>query len=124
MRRIASSTTLGALAALLGAALSGLLPRAGAHAAVERVIHVTAKRFAYEPSEITVKQGEPVVLEIESTDREHGFRLPALHLRADIAPGQTVRVPLVATQKGRFPFACDVFCGSGHEDMAGELVVE
>jgi hypothetical protein len=23
----------------------------------------------------------------------------------------------------RFPFRCDVFCGSGHEDMSGKLVV-
>jgi cytochrome c oxidase subunit II len=114
-----------AAAALLLAGAAILAPTLErANAAPERVIHVTARRFAYEPSEIVVKQGEPVILELEALDREHGFRLPALHLRADLAPGQVARVPLVASQKGRFPFACDVFCGSGHEDMTGELVVE
>jgi cytochrome c oxidase subunit 2 len=24
---------------------------------------------------------------------------------------------------GKFFFACDVFCGSGHEEMEGEIVV-
>jgi cytochrome c oxidase subunit 2 len=121
MRRI---DRLAAAGMLLAAGTLCALSRGRAQAAPERVIHVTARRFAYEPSEIVVKQGEPVILELEALDREHGFRLPALHLRADLAPGQVARVPLVAPEKGHFPFACDVFCGSGHEDMTGELVVE
>jgi len=33
------------------------------------------------------------------------------------------RVRIVPDRTGRFEFRCDVFCGSGHEDMAGEIVV-
>ena len=34
------------------------------------------------------------------------------------------RIPLLLTDKaGSFAFNCDVFCGSGHEDMGGTLVV-
>jgi cytochrome c oxidase subunit 2 len=29
----------------------------------------------------------------------------------------------VPRQSGSFAFACDVFCGSGHEEMAGEIEV-
>jgi cytochrome c oxidase subunit 2 len=94
-----------------------------ASAGAARVIHVTAKRFEYVPSEITLKRGVPVVLEITSADREHGFKVPELGLRADVKPGETTRVRLVPDKTGRFAFRCDVFCGSGHEDMTGELVV-
>ncbi len=90
----------------------------------ERVIHVTAKRFEFDPSEIHVRRGEPVVLELEALDREHGFAIPKLGVDAEVVPGQPTRVRLVPTNPGRFRFACNVFCGSGHEDMAGELVVE
>jgi len=95
---------------------------APAHGA-DRVIRVTAKRFEYAPAEITLRRGEPVVLELTSLDRDHGFRCDELGLRADVKPGEVTRVRLVPQQVGRFPFACDVFCGDGHEDMAGEIDV-
>ncbi len=89
----------------------------------EQVVHVTARKFAYEPSEITVRKGVPVVLEITSLDRDHGFRLDAFGVRAEVHPGEVTRVRLVPDRVGRFEFACNVFCGEGHEDMSGELVV-
>ena len=120
MRR-ATITTI-ALAALLSASAAVLAPRT-TRSAQEQVIRVTAKKFEYSPDEITVKKGVPVVLEITSLDRDHGFKLPELGVRADIKPGATTRVRFVPNKTGRFPFQCDVFCGSRHEDMSGELVV-
>ena len=89
----------------------------------EQVIHLTAKKFEYTPNEITLKKGVPVVLEITSLDRDHGFKVPEFGLRADVKPGETTRVRIVPDRVGRFEFRCDVFCGSGHEDMAGEFIV-
>ena len=89
----------------------------------ERVIQVTAKVSEYSPHEIILKKGEPVILELTSQDREHGFRLPDFGVRADIKPGQVTRVRLLPQQVGRFSFACDVFCGVDHEEMVGEVVV-
>ena len=63
------------------------------------------------------------MLELTSLDREHGFKLPAFGVDTKIEPGGITRVRIVPTQTGHFPFACDVFCGSGHDDMSGELVV-
>lgn len=89
----------------------------------EPVIHITAKKFAYSPPQLVLKKGEPVILELTSQDREHGFRLAELGIRADVKPGETTSVRIVPQKTGRFSFACDVFCGSGHEEMAGEIVV-
>ncbi|MBY0279244.1 cupredoxin domain-containing protein [Candidatus Binatia bacterium] len=89
-----------------------------------RVVHVTARRFEYEPAEIHVAAGESVVLELESVDRRHGFSIPELHVRADVDPGTTTRLALPKAAPGIYVFACDVFCGSHHEDMAGELIVD
>jgi len=71
-----------------------------------------------------VKLGQPIVLVLTSEDRLHGFKMPDLGIRADIVPGQETRVPLAPDRIGSFAFLCDVFCGDGHEDMAGVLVVE
>jgi cytochrome c oxidase subunit 2 len=89
----------------------------------DAVIHVAASKFEYTPSEITLRKGVPVVLEITSLDRDHGFKVPELGIRADVKPGETTRVRIVPDRTGRFEFRCDVFCGSGHDDMAGELIV-
>ena len=120
MKRVPS--TIIAAAAFAGLALAAGTIGARAHHDV-RVVRVTARRFEYEPSIITLHKGVPVDLELTSLDRDHGFKVPALGIRADVKPGQTTRVHLVPTQVGRFAFACDVFCGDGHEDMGGEIVV-
>ncbi|HXG94175.1 MAG TPA: cupredoxin domain-containing protein [Blastocatellia bacterium] len=95
----------------------------GASAPTEQVIRVTAKKFEFSPGEITVKKGEPVLLELTAEDVRHGFSLPDFGIRADIKPGVINRVKFTPDKAGRFDFTCDVFCGSGHEDMSGTLVV-
>ena len=89
----------------------------------ERVIQVTAKKFEFSPSTIELKVGEPVVLEVTTLDRKHGMKSPELGIDAVIVPGKKTLVHLVPDKAGTFSFHCSVFCGSGHEDMAGEIVV-
>jgi cytochrome c oxidase subunit 2 len=89
----------------------------------ERVIKIGAKKFEFSPAEITVKKGEPVVLEINSEDVKHGFTLPDFGVRTDIKPGTVNRVTFTPDKVGSFTFACDVFCGAGHEEMSGTLNV-
>ena len=109
---------------LLVASLALLALATTTPAARPRVIHITARRFEYAPAEIHVRAGEDVVLELESLDRVHGFSIPSLHLRRDVEPGKTTRIELPKAARGTYVFGCDVFCGSHHEEMAGELVVE
>ncbi len=91
--------------------------------ATETVIQLKAKNFEFTPGEITVKKGAPVILELTSEDRAHGFNLPDFSVRTDVKPGAVSRVSFKPEKTGRFGFTCDVFCGSGHEDMSGTLVV-
>ncbi len=90
----------------------------------EQVVRLTAKRFNFTPNEIVVKKGRPVVLEISSLDFVHGFNVPDLKLRADLPPGQVTRVRFTPDRVGEYPFVCDNFCGEGHEEMHGRIVVK
>jgi len=83
----------------LGVALGGLLLAGVAAAAAiaaaapdEKVIAVSAMKFEFLPETINLKKGEPVILELSSLDRTHGFKVPALGLRADVLADTTVRV--------------------------------
>ena len=106
-------------AALTGVAAAATLAAADA----PRIVRVTARRFVFEPRAVALKAGEPVLLELEALDREHGFDCPGFGLRANLMPGRAVRLPLRPTEAGRFGFICNSFCGDGHDDMEGEFVV-
>ncbi len=103
-------------------AATGMAPGEAARPAAV-VVKVEAKRFSYSPASITLRRGVPVVLEFASLDFVHGFKVPDLNLRADLPPGQVTRVAFTPERAGRFEFLCDNFCGSGHEEMNGEIVV-
>ena len=112
------------VALLASALLSGVVVYTRANALpVERVIHITARNFAFSPDSITLKKGEPVVFEISSGDRKHGFSLRAFGVRSEVLPGRVSRIRFTPDKTGRFTFSCDVFCGDGHEEMTGTVVV-
>lgn len=106
------------------ATLVAAAARAASQAGEARVITIVARKFVFIPNEITVRQGESVVLAFTAPEVAMGFFAPELGLRALIVPGEVSRVPFTADKAGRFDFLCDVFCGDGHEGMNGHLVVQ
>src|SRR5690349_5825358 len=89
-----------------------------------RTFDVTAARFSFTPGVLEVAQGDHVTLHLHSRDVEHGFDLKDFGAHAVIpASGETVTVEFVADKPGRFGFACSEFCGAGHPDMKGLLIV-
>src|SRR6266542_3957793 len=59
-----------------------------------RVFEITASRYRFEPAILEVTEG-----------------------------GASVTVEFMASKAGTFPFACSEYCGSGHRQMKGRLVV-
>jgi plastocyanin/predicted phosphodiesterase len=117
-------------AGAVGYRIAELGPASSAAATVDRtgeddaVVRVSARRFEFTPSTIRLRRAVPVTLELVAMDHVHGFSAPGLGLRSELTPGRPVRLRVVAERAGRFPFFCDVFCGDGHEDMSGAIVVE
>lgn len=89
----------------------------------ERVIVVHTKKFEFRPDHLTLKKGAPVILEFVADDVLMGWNLADFHLRADIVPGASTRMRFVPDRTGEFTFFCDIFCGTGHEEMNGSIRV-
>ncbi len=89
-----------------------------------RVIPITAKRFEFNPKEITLKQGETVRLQLTSEDVRHGFFVKPLGIDEEIVPSQATEVVLTPRAAGRYTTICDHFCGAGHGIMKMTIVVE
>jgi cytochrome c oxidase subunit II len=88
-----------------------------------RRIEITAKKFSFDPGEITLKKGEPVVLVLKSSDVAHGLRFRDLNVDVKVKAGGTAEVSFTPQKTGDFIGHCSVFCGSGHGSMAIKLHV-
>lgn len=89
-----------------------------------RTIEVVAKRFAFEPARIEVTEGEHVRLVVKSGDGVHGIEIKKFKISKKVPRGgDPVTIEFVAAAPGEFPILCSEYCGDGHEDMKGMLVV-
>ena len=111
---------------LIACAAAGFAAAAATQAATqpkERVIKIVSRRFTFTPSNVVIRKGEAVRLEITTEDVLMGFNAPDFQTRADIPPGQVAVVHLKPDKAGTFTYLCDIFCGSGHENMNGTITV-
>jgi cytochrome c oxidase subunit II len=112
------------LASAFGIAVSVFAPKGNlARADNPKVIEITAKKFEFSPSEITLKKGEPVVLRLTSSDRVHGFMSKPLKIDTDIPADKTADVPVTPDTAGNFTVICDHYCGTGHGNMKMKVTV-
>ena len=114
-----------ALFVLLAAPLlAGCLERPGQPEPI--VVEVTTSRYEFDPGtneSIVVPKGTVVVFRIRSLDVTHGFAIEGLHTGVSVPPGEVVEVRVRADQVGTFRIYCTVFCGAGHPEHKGTLVV-
>ena len=93
-----------------------------------KVFEVVARRFDFEPATIEVTEGDRVRLVVRSADGPHGVEIKAFKVKKAVPrakPGDApITIEFVATSAGEFPILCSGYCGNGHEDMKGTLVVK
>ena len=82
-----------------------------------RRIEVMARKFAFLPSEITLKKGEPVVLVLQSEDVLHGLRFKELNLDTEIHKNHSSELSFTPEKTGTLIGRCSRFCGKGHGEM-------
>ena len=90
------------------------------------VVTVEMGGFTYQPSMITVKEGETIRLVLVNNDtvQAHSLVIRDLYFKShQVQPGRTAEFTLKASHPGSFKFYCDV---PGHKDagMVGAIRVE
>jgi len=58
----------------------------------DRVVTITAERFTFSPSKITLKQGQLVEFVLISDDTDHGFKIPSASIDVAIPPQSFLRL--------------------------------
>lgn len=68
--------------------------------------------------------GKPVKVLLRSIDVVHDFYVPEFRAKMDLMPGLVTYFWLTPTKTGTFEVLCAAFCGVGHPQMRGNVVVE
>ena len=123
-RMLCDAVAVAGTALLLGTSLWATARQDPATAPAPRVIEVVAKRFAFEPATIEVAEGERVRLMVRSGDGVHGIEIKKFRVNKPVPRGgEPVAIDFVASAAGTYEILCSEYCGDGHEEMTGTLVV-
>ena len=74
-------------------------------------------------NEIHLPAGEPVEFVLGARDVIHSFWIPSLAGKVDMVPGRETRLLVEDPQPGVYRGVCAEFCGTGHAQMAMQVVV-
>ena len=86
---------------------------------------VIAEKFMFTPEVIEVNRGDTVRITVKSVDTTHGWEVKAYDI--DLLArrgGRPESGDFVAEKAGTFPIECSEYCGKGHKNMKGTLVVK
>lgn len=87
-------------------------------------INLEAFQYGYSPDPIVVKKGDTVDIIATSRDVTHGFSIKEYGIDAIIKKGEKTKIKFVADKAGEFEIQCSVYCGPGHMQMEGKLIVQ
>jgi nitrous-oxide reductase len=88
-----------------------------------RELTVQARKYAFTPSVIEVRQDDLVRITLRSGDIPHSFTVDDYRIAKRVGAGQTVTFEFRADRPGTFPFYCNLKVDEGCRDMRGQLIV-
>jgi len=89
----------------------------------EYELHMVARMWAFQPSEITLPVGAKVNMYVTSQDIIHGFHVNEHNLNLMAVPNAINYFEVTFKEPGTFDFACHEYCGAAHHTMAGRFVI-
>lgn len=81
---------------------------------------IDATNFDFDVKEIKVNKGDTVKVTLKNSQGVHAVEFKGY--KKEVKGDQTIS--FVANKTGEFEYICSIFCGTGHGDMVGKLIVE
>ena len=109
---------------------------AGSVATIEAIGHQFYYEFRYPGlqqsviNEMHLPVNKQVTIDITSSETNiqkaviHAFWAPEFRVKQDMIPGMIVPIHFTPTRPGTYRLICTEFCGIGHSNMVGKVIVE
>ena len=78
---------------------------------------------ASEVNKLVVPVDKPVKLLMSSKDVIHSLYVPNFRVKMDVLPNRYTTLWFEATREGEYNLFCTEYCGKGHSEMLGKVVV-
>lgn len=85
-------------------------------------IYMLARLWEWWPI-LELEKGKEYRLHLSSLDWMHGFSLQPVNINLEIHPNYEMVITLKPTETGDFGVICNEFCGIGHHEMLGKIIV-
>ncbi|WP_010251361.1 cytochrome c oxidase subunit II [Myroides injenensis] len=86
-------------------------------------VYIVAKMWAFDPGEIIVPPGSTIDFYLTSQDVVHGFNIERKATNIMAIPGAVNKVTVKFDDYGTYRIVCHEYCGIGHHNMMGKVLV-
>ena len=85
---------------------------------------ILGQMWAFQPPEIHVPAGARVKIRATSADVIHGLAIEGTRVNLMLIPGQVTELEYTFDEPGEHLIICHEYCGRGHQEMGGKVIVE
>lgn len=87
-------------------------------------VFAVAKMWSFEPAQISVPVGSEVDFFVTSTDVVHGFNIAEKNVNMMAVYGGITKTTVKFKEPGVYKITCHEYCGTGHQNMQAEVIVD
>lgn len=86
-------------------------------------VQMVARMWFFDPAEIRVSPGTEIDLYLSALDVTHGLYIEGTNVNLMAVPGAVNFARFRLDREGEYRILCHEYCGLGHQNMAGKIVV-
>ncbi len=86
-------------------------------------VAMVAQTFSFNPSEVRLPVDSEIEFYVTSKDVLHGFQIKSTNTNMEIIPGEVSYSSYTFKKPGEYWVICNEYCGIGHQNMLGKIVV-
>ncbi|RQH02508.1 cytochrome c oxidase subunit II [Natrarchaeobius oligotrophus] len=85
--------------------------------------YVVSMTFLFQPDPIEIPANNEVTFYVTSRDVIHSFTVVGTNTNTMVIPGEVSAMTVEFDEPGEYGVVCNEYCGPGHHDMEGSLIV-
>ena len=85
--------------------------------------YVIAQTFLFQPEPIEIPADNEVTFYVTARDVIHSFTVVGTNTNTMVIPGEVSAMTVEFEDPGEYGIVCNEYCGAGHHDMEGQLIV-
>ena len=83
-----------------------------------------ARMWTFDPETVRIPEGSKVEIYLAAADVVHGLWVSEKNINLMAVPGAVNKTSVTFNEPGVYDVICHEYCGTGHQNMMGKIIVE